>query len=508
MKRISQKLRNEKRKIESQLERAQHRVSTTPVLSAPSITFEMGDRSRAISHGGIGLICSMEKHLRLAETINAKLKLFKVHKPYFESDHVLNFAHNALCDGHTLDDMELLRNDRAFLDAIGASSVPDPTTAGDFCRRFAPKDIELLQDAINDARLTVWRRQPKEFFDDFARIDADGSMVTTSGECKEGMDISRKGQWGYHPLLVSLANTSEPLYLYNRSGNRPSHEGVAPYFDKAISLCRRAGFEKVMLRGDTDFSLTKHFDHWDNNGVLFVFGYDAKANLVTTADGISEDEYSTLARKAEKAIVTRPRRRPTKYKQLKVVERGFTKITLEAEDLVEFMYRPHACDRDYLMTAVRKTISVTKGQQQLCDEIRYFFYISNATDYLLPDEIVREANQRCNQENLIEQLKNGVRSLHAPVNTLNANWAYMVMTSLAWSLKAWMALLLPISPRWRQKHLAQRRRILAMEFRGFINAFIAVPCQIITTGRRLVYRVLSWRPSLSVFWRFTTAFKT
>ena len=170
----------------------------------------------------------MVKKLGLPERIDTALELLKQHKPYHESDHVLNIAYNALCGGRTLDEIEHRRMNAVFLDAIGAESLPDPTTAGDFCRRFGESDLRALTDAINAVRVDVWKRQPEEFVEAVAVIEADGSMVPTTGECKEGMDISYKGDWGYPPLLVSLANTSEPLFVENRSGNRPSHEG-SPY---------------------------------------------------------------------------------------------------------------------------------------------------------------------------------------------------------------------------------------------------------------------------------------
>ncbi len=131
-------------------------------------------------------------------------------------------------------------------------------------------------DAINETRLRVWAQQPDEFFEE-AFVDADGAMVPTYAECKEGVDIDHNGDWGYQAGLISLANTAEPLYLINRSGNRPSHEQMDVYLDKAIALCRRAGFRRITLRGDTDFSQTKHLDRWDQPGdICFIFGIDVE----------------------------------------------------------------------------------------------------------------------------------------------------------------------------------------------------------------------------------------
>ena len=152
------------------------------------------------------------------------------------------------------------------------------------------------------------------------------------------------------------------------------------------------------------------------------------------------------------------------------------------------------------MVALRKNISVERGENVLFEEFRYFFYITNDRK-LTADQVVGEARKRCNQENLIAQLKGGVRALHAPVNTLNANWAYMVMAGLAWSLKAWCALLLPVSPRWAPRHDEQRRKLLTMEFRTFLQAFIQIPCQIVRSGRQVRWRVLAWNPWLPAFFR-------
>ena len=442
----------------------------------------------------------------LIEAIDERVEVLKIHRPYHESDHVLNVAYNLMCGGRTLDDIELRRNDEVFLDALGVEAIPDPTTAGDFCRRFAPADIEALMSAINSARLRVWERQGPRFTATTARIDGDGSFVETTGECKQGMALSYKRTWGYHPLLISLANTREPLFIVNRGGSRPSSEGAAAYYDKAVALCRKGGFSDILLRGDTDFSQTRHLDRWTADGVRFVFGYDAAANLKAAAGELADEDYVELTRRARRAFVAedRLRARPPRVKEEVVRRKGYKNIRLRSEDVAEFDYSPTACDSTYRLVVLRKNLSVERGETVLFDDVRYFFYITNDRE-LSAHEVVFEANDRCNQENLIEQLKSGVPALHAPVNTLNANWAYMVMASLAWTFKAWMALTLPIHPRWRQKHEAERDRWLHMEFRTFLNAVIDVPAQIITTGRRLIFRLLAWRPHHPVIFRLLDA---
>jgi len=305
-------------------------------------------------------------------------------------------------------------------------------------------------------------------------------------------------------VVVSLANTAEPLYLGLHGANRPSHEGVVPLYDRAVALCREAGFGDVLLRGDTDFSLTSQFDRWDGDGVRFVFGYDARANLVERAGDAPGEIYHELVGRAERAVATKPRARPVNVKDGVVRQRGYKVLRTTAEDVVEFDYRPGKCKKDYRVVALRKNISVERGEAVLFEEYRYFFYITNDRR-LSADEVIGEARRRCNQENLISQLKGGVRALHAPVNTLNANWAYMTMASLAWSIKAWCALLLPVSPRWAALHGEQRRRLLTMEFRTFRQVLIDIPCQVVKTARSVRWRVQAWNPWLGAFFRLLDA---
>jgi hypothetical protein len=301
--------------------------------------------------------------------------------------------------------------------------------------------------------------------------------------------------------LISLANTAEPLYLVNRSGNRPSHEGAAQALDKMITLCRTAGFERITLRGDTDFSQTRHLDRWDQAGdVRFVFGLDAMANLKALADDLPAQAYSFLERPPRYAIKTAPRQAPERVKPEIVRERGYRTIHLLEEMVAEFDYRPVACEKAYRVVVLRKRLGIDRGQLPLFEEYRYFFSITNDRDKTA-EEIVFSANDRCDQENLIAQLKGGVHALTTPVNDLVSNWAYMVMASLAWSLKAWSALMVPVCPRHAAKHSAEKRTWLRMEFATFRAAVIEMPCQIVRSGKRLIYRLLSWTPWQGMFLR-------
>src|SRR5262245_54702925 len=293
------------------------------MLTASNIHYEISDRVHGIAHGGIGTFHLLARQLGLIERLDSRLHLLQIHLPYHESDHVLALAYNALCDGTCLQDLELRRQDEHFLDALGARRIPDPTTAGDFCRRFTVASINTLLDLIDDTRLHAWASQPADFFEQ-AIIDMDGTLTATDGECKQGMDIAYNGTWGYHPLVLSLANTREVLRLVNRSGNRPSHEGAAEQVDKALEVCFRGGFRRVLLRGDTDFSQTAHLDRWDaDRRVRFLFGYDSLPNLVALAESLPPLAWKPLERPARYTVQTQPRQRPDNVKEAIVVARQF-----------------------------------------------------------------------------------------------------------------------------------------------------------------------------------------
>jgi hypothetical protein len=445
------------------------------MMSASNIHFEMAEGRRAVNYGGIGAIHLMGQRLGLAQEIDGRVQLLKRHLPYHESDHVLNLAYNALLDGQRLEDIELRRNDEAFLDGLGAQRIPDPTTSGDFTRRFDQGSILDLMEAINTTRQRTWKKQPRGFLSQ-AFIDIDGTMAPTLGQCKGGMALSYKGIWGYAPLIISLANTREVLYLVNRPGNVVSHEGCVPWIERAIELVRLHAGE-ITLRGDSDFTLSAELDRWDSQGIKFLFGMDAHQKVVQLAEALPERAWKPLERLARYEIATEPRRKPLRVKEAIVRFKGYLNKKLLGESVAQFNYQPLKCGRSYRLVVVRKNISIQKGETVLLEDIKYFFYLTNHTDYRA-QEIVALANQRCDQENVIEQLKNGVNAMRMPVDDLLSNWAYMVISALGWNLKSWYGLLMPN----RQRGL----ELVQMEFRRFLHAIVLLPAQIVRSGRRII----------------------
>lgn len=312
-----------RQKLERRLRRTQWEDQQQPMLKGTNIHYEMSEKVKAISCGGIGAIHKMVQWSGLVKEIDARLNLLKCHVPYHEFDHVLNMAYNILSGGKRLEDIELNRNNESYMDALGAQRIPDPTTAGDFTRRFSVEDNITLMECINETRKGFWRVTKNGNLKE-ALIDIDGTMAPTYGQCKDGMDISYKGIWGYAPLIISLANTKEVLYLVNRSGNVPSHDGAAEWIDRAIELVKPFS-KRICLRGDTDFSLTSNFDRWSDK-VDFVFGMDACQGFVKRAQQIPQEEWEVLKRAVKYKVKTEKRDKPARVKEQIVRGNGHLRI--------------------------------------------------------------------------------------------------------------------------------------------------------------------------------------
>ena len=219
------------------------------------------------------------------------------------------------------------------------------------------------------------------------------------------------------------------------------------------------------------------------------------------AENVPNEQWKPLPRSPKHDRATPKRTRPTNVKEKIVEARGYDNKRLAVEWVTEVPYRPTDCKETFRLVILCKELEVTK-QGRLFDDYIYFFYLTNeSTKEVSTNEVVYGSNDRCDQENILAQL-NQCRALHAPVDNLESNWAYMAMTALAWNLKAWIGLSVPVEGRWREQHRQERRRVIRMEFKGFIEQFVRIPAQIIRGGRKTTVRLLAWRECLHVFNRW------
>jgi hypothetical protein len=484
--------RKRKKKIQNRLENI-NEFRTQPMLNFQNILFELSQRTSATVFGGIGLVNKIANTIGLQKFIDDNLGLFKIHNPYFESDHILTMAYNILCGGTCLEDIERLRNDISFLDALGAKRIPAPTTAGDFLRRFKANDVIQLMNILNSLNKTIWNATVKKKSTD-AILDIDDTIQMVYGEKKEGIALSYNGKWGFAPLVITEVNTGTHLYLVNRSGNKTFDSKVSDWIDKSIETVKD-NFKNIYIRGDSEFCLTEDFDKWNKIGNFFTFSYKCLNTLVYKALLLPGNKWRRLWREKKHEDNGKPN-----YKQTFIQEKGYRDIRLIKEYVAEFRYQPSKCKKEYRMIAVKKIIEVTEGQDFLFEENRFFFYITNI-EHMTPEEIIRFINGRCNHENKIQQLKDkdGVHALKMPAAEFTANWAYMVIGALAWNMKSWVGLFM--------KSKSKSEEVISMEMKRFQNYLINIPCQIITSGRYITYRFLNYTSWLDEMFRAFSSLK-
>jgi hypothetical protein len=457
-----------------------------------NLDYEVSGRGRGEAHGGVAALIELARATGLDAAIDSHVSILSEHRPYKESDHVLAMVASVLAGGGCPEALRRIRNKPEFLDSLGMERFPDSTTAGDFLRRFESEDImDLMRAGLLTTEMVLTHMMSEEERG-VGIIDSDGTVTATDAECMEGIDYSGyKRVWGYAPLLISLANTQQPLCIVNRPGNAPSAKDAAHYLDIVAESMLRV-FDRLLLRGDTDFSQTQHLDRWDDTGRIdFAFGYDACQPLVARADGLDSHRWRELKRPVRYEVKTKTRTKPERIKDQIVAERGYRDLRLLREDIAEFEYQPTACNRPYRMVVIRKQIQVVAGQLEIEQLTKYFFYITNMRD--VPAEtIVTHANKRCNQENLIAQLSGQVCALSPVSNTLLSNWAWMLIASFAWTLKSWFALF--------ARDPSERKRLLGMEFRTFISCFVQLPVQVVRKARQTLLRILGGHlPSIPIF---------
>jgi hypothetical protein len=458
-----------------------------PVFGNRQVRLKTQRRGQITPYGGLSLAHDLAMRLGIDRDINRSIHLLKLHMPYSESDHILTHVYNLYAGGRCIEDIANLQHSQAVKHLVGACRIPDPTTAGDFLRRFWQPDLHAFQRVIDRGRENAWRKLPRRRKTS-GTVDMDSTIKEVYGHCKQGADFSYNGKWSYHPLLLSLAETNEPLRTINRPGNVTSADGAAQALHEVLPMVGRH-FETVTVRGDSAFYQRAILAACEQHGARFAIVMDGYQVLHDKADALDPSAWKPFSAHRAEDVIRVAAERATRRKRQRVRprrarERGYTTLKTTRQWVAEFAYtlprQDKATDfglggRTYRVVVKRQEVDVSEGQDYLFTEYRQRFVITNIPRAEMnAAEVVSFAYGRCDQENIIEQFKNGIAAMRMPTGELLANGAFLMAGQLAWCLRSWLSL------------LALPRQTLRWEWKWFRQAFVYVASKITQTGRRCV----------------------
>ena len=433
------------------------------------------ESSSTTALGGLALAARLAVRLRMAQTIDERVSLLRSRRPFHESDHVLTHAYNLFVGGTAIEDIADLQHSEPVRRMLGASRIPDPSTAGDFLRRFERGSIAALDRAIDEIQERAWRQHFGVKKVPLGVVDLDSHLHHVYGHQKEGADFTYKGGFGYHPLVISLAETQECLRLVNRPGNAGSAEGAAEQLLSLVPLLRRR-FAAVIVRGDSAFARQDIFDVCDANGLSFAMVSGQQQNFPALADALEERCWRPF-RATERTSGSGPaRRRGRNVRRQRARERGKRDLRLEKQWIAEIDYTPKRSSKTYRLIIRRQRIEESE-QGQLFELWRYRYVLTNLAHSTSAEEVMRLTYRRCDQENVIEQLQSGVAAMRMPTGSFLANHAHLLCARLAHNLKSWLAM------------LALPREVMRWEWKRFRKAFVYTAARITCTARQTILRL-------------------
>lgn len=457
--------------------------TTGRVMRHPLLHLEAEARGEATHYGGLVLAEQFVRRFRVAQRIDERLPLFKRHAPYHESDHVLAMTYTLYADGQCLEDQAVLQGSEAVRRILGACRIPDPTTAGDFLRRFALEDVEFLGGMTDETQEAVWkalprhvRRQRKKAL---ALVDLDGHIKELYGEQKEGADFSYDGRWSYHPLLISLAGTGECLRLVNRPGNVRSSEGAAEALSEVLPTVLRH-FRNALVRGDTDFDRSDLYQAVLAAGADFAIGGRMNRKRAMRIERIPEEAWKPFVPRAarEKDTNTSQRQgRTPNCRRARARERKFRNLATTEQWITEIAYQPAGLEAPCRMIVRRIRIEETDGQGALFTSFRYRLVLSSLPRSYTARDVVDLTYQRCDQENVIAELGDGIAGWRMPVAEFVGNSAWLQIARFAWNLGKWIA------------QLALPAEVVRWEWKRFRRHFVYLAAKVVRIGRQTVVRL-------------------
>ena len=450
----------------------------------PLLHLESDPRGEITHYGGLVLAQQFVRRFGVAKRLDEALALFKRHAPYHESDHVLALAYTLYADGTCLEDQAALQGSEAVRRLVGACRIPDPTTAGDFLRRFrVAQDVERLAGVTDEVQEAVWSKLPRHVRrrrkkQELALVDLDGHIKPLYGVQKEGADFSYDGRWSYQPLVVSLGGSGECLRVVNQPGSARSSDAAAKALEEVLPLVRRH-FRNALVRGDTDFDRSDVFKAVLAAKAYFAIGGRLYPNRAALVQAIAERRWEPFVARAEREQPSGPSRegRTPNYRRQKAVERRFRMLRTVKQWVTEIAYQPAGLGSACRMIVRRILIEENDGQGALFKHFRYRLVLTNLPRSYSPRQIIDLTYQRCDQENVIEQFGDGIAGWRMPVAEFMGNSAWLQITRLAWNLGKWIA------------QIALPREVVRWQWKRFRRHFVYIAAKVLKTGRRLVVRL-------------------
>jgi hypothetical protein len=450
----------------------------------PLLHLEAEGRGETTHYGGLVLAQQFVRRFGVAQCLDQHLRLFKRHAPYCESDHVLALTYTLYADGTCLEDQGALQASEAVRRLVGACRIPDPTTAGDFLRRFkTAAEVEQLSAAIDEVQEQAWSKLPRRVRrrraqHELALVDLDGHIKPLYGEHKEGADFSYNGRWSYQPLVVSLAGSGECLRVVNQPGNARSSDGAAEALRAVLPRVQRH-FRNALVRGDTDFDRADVFQEVIDAQAYFAIGGRVYPNRAALAQALPESAWQPFIPRAQRgrcSALARQGRTPN-WRKHKAAQRRFRNLRTIRQWIAELSYQPAGLQHPCRMIVRRILIEEQNGQGALFESFRYRLILTNLPRSYSPREIVDLAYQRCDQENVIEQFGAGIAGWRMPVAEFMGNWAWLQVARLAWNLGKWIA------------QLALPAEVVRWEWKRFRRHFVYIAAKVLKKGRRLIVQL-------------------
>jgi hypothetical protein len=445
-----------------------------PILRHPKLQVS-SEPSDTTPYGGLALAASLVRSLGIARDLDRELSLLASHRPFHESDHVLTHVYNLYAGGTCIEDIADLQTSEPVRRMLGAERIPDPTTAGDFLRRFDADALKALDQVIDRAQEKVWKRRYGKRKAERAIVDLDSCVRPVYGDQKEGTDFTYKGSFGYHPLVISLAGTLECLRLVNRSGNTASADGSESHLRGLFPMLGRH-FKQVIVRGDSAFCKQAIFDACDEAGHSFAMVSAQQQNFASLFEALPGEAWKPYRQREPSEDGPRKRRKRGPHRRReRARSRNKRDLQLKKQWIAEVPYRPERSDRTYRLIARYQEIEEHE-QGHLFRLTRFRYVLSNLPPSMSAEGVMDLTYQRCDQENLIEQLQNGVAGMRMPTGGMLSNAAFGTCARLAHNLKPWLAqLALPLEAmRW--------------EWKRFRRAFVYCAARVVHTARQVHVR--------------------